>query len=184
MPVQIGASAHDFSDPTGFLSDCHRRIEMFMGVLEAVAKDIDRPLTPESKRAVEAALRYFRESAPKHNADEEESLFPRMRNMGGTVIHPALARIEELEKQHRWAATLHEEVERIGQICLSVTRPSQKEVESFRGAVAELAAMYREHIRVEEDEVFPVAARHLSRGEQAEIGKEMTARRSVALKLP
>jgi hypothetical protein len=28
MPVQIGAKAHTFSDPTGLLSDCHRRIEM------------------------------------------------------------------------------------------------------------------------------------------------------------
>jgi len=27
MPVQIGAVIHNFSDPTGLLSDCHRRIE-------------------------------------------------------------------------------------------------------------------------------------------------------------
>jgi hypothetical protein len=32
MPVQIGAKTHNFSDPTGLLSDCHRRIEMFLGV--------------------------------------------------------------------------------------------------------------------------------------------------------
>ena len=30
MPVQIGAQSHSFSDPTGLLSDCHRRIEMFL----------------------------------------------------------------------------------------------------------------------------------------------------------
>ena len=30
MPVQIGAQAHNFSDPTGLLSDCHRRIDMFL----------------------------------------------------------------------------------------------------------------------------------------------------------
>ena len=28
MPVQIGSKANDFSDPTGLMSDCHRRIEM------------------------------------------------------------------------------------------------------------------------------------------------------------
>ena len=43
MPVQIGAKTHNFTDPTGLLSDCHRRIEMFMGTLEAVAAVIDRP---------------------------------------------------------------------------------------------------------------------------------------------
>jgi hypothetical protein len=44
MPVQIGAKTHNFTDPTGLLSDCHRRIEMFMGTLEAVAAVIDRDL--------------------------------------------------------------------------------------------------------------------------------------------
>jgi len=78
MPVQIGAPAHNFSDPTGLLSDCHRRIEMFLRVLEGVALVIDRPLTGESRSALESALRYFREAAPKHTADEEESLFPRL----------------------------------------------------------------------------------------------------------
>ena len=81
MPVQIGAQTHNFSDPTGLLSDCHRRIEMFLGTLERVASVIDRPLTEETRPALESALRYFREAAPKHTADEEESLFPRLRQM-------------------------------------------------------------------------------------------------------
>jgi len=37
MPIQFGAKTHDFSDPNGLLTDCHRRIEMFLGTLEAVA---------------------------------------------------------------------------------------------------------------------------------------------------
>ena len=36
MPVQIGAQTHNFTDPTGLLSDCHRRVEMFLGTLVAV----------------------------------------------------------------------------------------------------------------------------------------------------
>jgi hypothetical protein len=39
MPVQIGAKAHSFSDPTGLLSDCHRRIEMFLGSLQTSGSD-------------------------------------------------------------------------------------------------------------------------------------------------
>src|SRR5690348_7525687 len=78
MSVQIGAPVHSFSNPTGLLSDCHRRIEMFLGSLEAVAKTIHRPLTEETAQALTLALRYFRQAAPKHTADEEESLFPYM----------------------------------------------------------------------------------------------------------
>src|SRR6266567_4355417 len=66
MPVQIGAHAHNFSDPTGLLSDCHRRIEMFLRALERVAAVVDRPSTDETRAALESALRYFREAAPKH----------------------------------------------------------------------------------------------------------------------
>lgn len=74
MPVQIGAKAHSFLDPTGLLSDCHRRIEMFLGSLQSVAEIIDRPLTAETRAALESVLRYFRESAPKHTADDVDTV--------------------------------------------------------------------------------------------------------------
>ena len=33
MPIQIGQGAdHSFDEPLGLLSDCHRRIEQFLGV--------------------------------------------------------------------------------------------------------------------------------------------------------
>ncbi|MDE3111065.1 MAG: hemerythrin domain-containing protein, partial [Acidobacteriota bacterium] len=91
MPVQIGANVHSFSNPMGLLSDCHRRMEMFLGSLEAVAKTIDQPLNEETARGLSAALRYFREAAPKHTADEEESLFPRLRGIHNADVQDALA---------------------------------------------------------------------------------------------
>ena len=39
MPVRIGGRPeHGFDEPLGLLSDCHRRIERFLGVLAAVAR--------------------------------------------------------------------------------------------------------------------------------------------------
>jgi hypothetical protein len=43
MPVQIGTETHNFSDPTGLLTDCHRRIEMFLAALERIAAIIKPP---------------------------------------------------------------------------------------------------------------------------------------------
>src|SRR5512138_669030 len=103
MPVQIGEKAHNFTDPTGLLSDCHRRIEMFMRALEGVAKLVDSPLDEETRQALTTALGYFREAAPKHTADEEESLFPRLRRLNTADIDPILARIESLEQDHECA---------------------------------------------------------------------------------
>jgi len=181
MPVQIGAVTHNFSDPTGLLSDCHRRIEMFIGSLGAVANVMDGPLTDETRRALDSALRYFREAAPKHTADEEESLFPRLRQVRHPEVQTALARLEELQKDHRWGTPLHAEVERLGQQYLSRGSLPSVDVEGFRKAVASLTSMYQQHISVEEDVVFPAAARLLSRTELAAITDEMASRRKVRL---
>ena len=179
MPVQIGATTHNFSDPTGLLSDCHRRIEMFLGTLMAVAEVIDRPPTEDTARAMESALRYFGQAAPKHTADEEESLFPRLRQIQDAEIQAAFSRLEELEKEHLWAAPLHAEVERLGARYLSTGSLSSREVGEFRRAVRDLAAMYKQHIAVEDELVFPLAARVLSDAEKSAIAEEMAGRRQV-----
>lgn len=181
MPVQIGAKAHNFSNPTGLLSDCHRRIEMFLGALKVVATTIDQPLTEETTQALTAALRYFREAAPKHTADEEESLFPRLRGVNDPDARAALAQLEQLEKDHQWADALHAEVDRLGQRYLSKTRLSPVEAEKFRTAVDQLGSMYQQHIRVEDEMIFPVAARVLSQDDRASIAREMADRRNIGL---
>ncbi len=179
MPVQIGAPTHDFSDPTGLLSDCHRRIEMFLGTLDAVARSIDHPLSDEPIRVLDSALRYFREAAPKHTSDEEESLFPRLRQVHYPDVESALARLDSLEEDHRRAAPLHAEVERLGERCLSTGSLSPGDAETFRKAVTTLISMYKEHISVEDGLVFPLAARLLSRTEKAVIAGEMATRRNI-----
>jgi len=181
MPVQIGAKTHNFTDPTGLLSDCHRRIEMFMGTLGTVAAVIDRPPAEDTARALESALRYFGEAAPKHTADEEVSLFPRLRQIGIPEIDSAFAELEHLEDEHRWSAQLHADIERLAVRYLSMGKLSDIEIEQFRTAVTSLAAMYKRHIGVEDELVFPLAARMLSDAEKSAIAEEMAGRRKVKL---
>ena len=182
MPVQIGAKTHSFIDPTGLLSDCHRRVEMFLGVLQAVAGVIDRPATEEINRALESALHYFGHAAPKHTADEEESLFPRLRQIHSPEIVVAFSRMEKLEEEHRWAAPLHAVVERLGERYLSHGSLSDVEVAQFRESVTSLAEMYEQHIRFEDESIFPMAARLLSVSDKAAIAGEMASRRKLDLK--
>ena len=177
MPVQIGATTHSFAEPTGLLSDCHRRIEMFLGSLARVGAVIERPLEPEVRSALEAGLRYFREAAPKHTADEEESLFPRLRQMHHAEVEAVLEKLEPLEREHRRADSLHAEVDALGRRCLQQAKLPAEEAKRYREAVAELESIYKEHIRIEDEEVFPVAGRVLSGADRAAIAREMDARR-------
>jgi hemerythrin-like domain-containing protein len=179
MPVQIGAKTHHFTDPTGLLSDCHRRIEMFLGMLQAVAEVIDRPATEEVARALESALRYFNQAAPKHTADEEESLFPRLRQILSPEITSTFSKLQALEEEHRWATSLHAEVERLGVKYLSAGSLSSQEVDTFRTTMADLRSMYERHISLEDSVVFPLAARLLSDRDKSAIADEMAGRRKV-----
>jgi hemerythrin-like domain-containing protein len=177
MPVQIGGKTHSFSEPTGLLSDCHRRIEMFLGSLVQVAPLLEKALNAEARSAMETSLRYFREAAPKHTADEEESLFPRLRRMLNPEVQAALETLDPLERDHRRADLLHVQVDRLGRKCLESGSLSSEDAREFGQAVSELASIYKDHIRVEDELVFPVAGKVLSSTDKAAIAAEMAARR-------
>src|ERR1017187_7143529 len=100
MAVQIGARPDSgFDDPIGMLKDCHRRIERFLEILCQVAQQAQgRTLDNDERSAVEAALRYSSESGPRHNRDEEESLFRRLREVEATAF---LGEVRRLESEHQ-----------------------------------------------------------------------------------
>jgi len=88
MTVQINAKPlAGFDRPIDMLVDCHRRIEHFLDVLiRVVARYATRALDAEGHQALAVARQYFAHSAPKHTADEEQSLFPRMRSAGVLTV--------------------------------------------------------------------------------------------------
>jgi hemerythrin-like domain-containing protein len=124
-------------------------------------------------------LRYFREAAPKHTADEEESLFPRLRRNRDANVEAGIKSLEPLERDHLLAGSLHAEMEELGQRYLSAGSLESTGVEAFRKAIASLASIYKQHISIEDDLVFPLAKRLLSVADKAAIADEMAARRKL-----
>ena len=179
MPIHIGQTDHSFDNPLGLLSDCHRRIEMFLGSLQAVAAISASPLSDESRRALTAALRYFREAAPKHTADEEQSLFPRLRQAGDARVRGALAQIEALEADHRRADELHAQAGQLGAQLLADGSLPPQSADRFQNVTSELAELYAHHINLEDRGIFPLSREVLSPSEQAHIAEEMAERRSL-----
>ena len=86
-------------------------------------------------------MRYFREAAPKHTTDEEESLFPRLRRMEDPNVALLLSRSEPLEEDHRRATLLHARGEMLGERWLILSSLATEEAEEFRKLVVELARM-------------------------------------------
>ncbi len=150
---------------------------MFLASLERLGAIVEQPLSAEARSALEAALRYFRESAPKHTADEEESLFPRLRQKEDPALQDAIRSLSPLEQEHRRAELLHSQVDRLGRAALGRGMLSAQDARDFRQAIAELLSIYKEHIRIEDEVLFPAAGRVLSPTEKLAIAGEMAARR-------
>jgi hemerythrin-like domain-containing protein len=177
--IQIGAKPDSgFDDPIGMLMDCHRRIEHFLNILCLVAgRARGRSLTDEEREAVEASLDYFRVGGQRHNADEEESLFPRLRAAGAKT--PA-EEIGGLESDHQRANELHGAVETLYRDWIAAGRLNADDEDRLATATDQLKHLYEEHIRLEERVVFPRAAQTLDAQAIAAIGEEFRARREIS----
>ena len=177
MPIQIGQPLEsDFRNPLGLLSDCHRRIERFLNVLQSIAQEVNgEELNDEQRRAFEVALKYFRDAAPKHTLDEEDSLFPRMRNKQNS----ALSLLEELHSDHESADRLHHGVDRLGLQWLAQGQLPPDDVKLLIEMITRLSETYARHIAIEDNQLFPLAATLLNRNELTAIAQEMAVRRGL-----
>jgi hemerythrin-like domain-containing protein len=176
MAVQIGAGPDcGFDDPIGMLKDCHRRIERFLNILWIVAdRARGRALTGEEKSAVQAAMSYFQLGGKRHTADEEESLFPRLR---AALASDGCEEVSGLEDDHRRANKLHLTVDSLYSAWIEAGRLSSENEERLQSATIELKKLYEAHIKIEEGTVFPRAAQMLDSQTIVAIGEELRARR-------
>jgi hemerythrin-like domain-containing protein len=183
MAITIGGKPDSsFDNPIGLLSDCHRRIERFLQQLLLVADEAKAgELSGDQRHALETALRYFREAAPRHTRDEEDSLFPKLRAAGGAEIDAALQALDRLEADHDAADGAHAEIDQIGQHWLETGHIGQDAHERLISLLKTLANLYAGHIRLEDTEVFPLAKRTLTDAEVKAVGREMADRRGIDL---
>lgn len=177
MAIQIGQAEPGCNDPVGLMTACHRRIELFLKTLCTAADHAGkRPLAHSEVEALSRALRYFREAAPHHVADEEQNLFPALANRDPNTADA----INRLEMDHQQAGALHARLDAIGEQWVREGHVGKEDLSEFLAAATQLEALYSAHIAVEETIVFPRAAELLNEVELDDIGRQMALRRGVA----
>src|SRR5262249_6422037 len=151
------------------LEACHRRIERHLETLArasaALAADAQGALA-----ALAEVLGYFDQAGVRHKEDEEFSLFPRV--MGEDTA----ALLRRLEDEHRTHDAIYLSVKAV--VARARAEPAraaelQAELEAHAAA---MAGAYRDHIALEEAELFP-HGRALDPRELRAIGIEMRLRR-------
>lgn len=181
MGVNIGDKPlAGFNEPIEMLKDCHRRIEHFLDVLRKVEQRFGpSELNDEGRRALEAALHYFADFAPRHTADEEQSLFPRLRSSDDPEARAVMANLDLLENDHRHCEADHSLVDRLARGWLTTGKLDDVQRKRLQAALDELTKVYATHIQQEEQQIFTVASRILKPEQVREIGQEMRERRSL-----
>ncbi|AXK39127.1 hemerythrin domain-containing protein [Crenobacter cavernae] len=173
MPLtdSLPRPAPSFDEPLEMLAACHDKLRRFCKMLTALPEHLKMHGADENAiDAARAILRYFDHAGPHHHQDEEDELFPLLRERD-----PGAA--EALIRLHREHEVFVEQWQAL--------RPALERVASGEAAelpaelVASYVGDYRAHIAFEEEWLFPLAAHLITPDELAAAGSRMAARRQA-----
>jgi iron-sulfur cluster repair protein YtfE (RIC family) len=162
--------------PLEMLAACHGRVERQCATLKRLAPHLAQHGADDQARTAAAnVMRYFDTAARHHHEDEEKDLFPALiESMAGSDAVCLREMTEGLCADHRLLEAKWRNLRGVLQRVAAgeTVVLSAAEVEAFTGA-------YARHIAREEAELLPMAARLLSDGALAQVGRAMRERRGV-----
>ncbi len=166
----------EFDNPIGILRDCHHKIKRSLHVLWVIADRAGgRELTAEETAAVQSEIDCLRVDGARHTADEEQSLFPRLR---AETITGDSEELNVLEDNRRQADPLHALVENLYSAWISAGALRLENQLRLQSCTAMLKGLSDQHVQVEEQIVFPRAQQVLDRETISAIAREFRARRN------
>ena len=158
-------------DAVALLLGCHQRIRHFT----RMAVELSRGAAPAEQvgAAARSVQRYYTQALPLHEADENDSVYPRLR----AAAPPAelAAANQAMVDQHRGLNALIADL--VPQWEAIALDPAQAPA-SGPGAQA-LQVAWHEHLGLEERVIFPSLRARLSPDDLAAIRQEMAERRTL-----
>ena len=179
MPVPLKV---DFAKPLDVLFICHSSIATNLETLRRASESlrtIDESDLKDVFATIDAALTEFATVGVTHAMDEDQSLFPRMREYSDTVVSDVFEVIGQLEMQQKRAANIENSLAKMLLGFATDENLGMNKLELFCDLSESLYDIYRPHIQMENEFVFPSAAQILSREELLAVGREMYQRRQV-----
>jgi len=138
------------------IQDEHRSLSAVLhGMRHLVHQIRDKGAKPDFDLL--GAMIYYIDTFPErfHHCKEEQYLFWLLR-----VRHPsAVPLLDRLKQEHQASA---EKIRVLEQALVHYQQGGKVEFPEFLAAVEDYAALHREHMKAEEDEVLPLAKKHLT----------------------
>ncbi|NYT36516.1 hemerythrin domain-containing protein [Allopusillimonas soli] len=162
--------------PLEMLAACHYRIQRQCATLRRLREHLPQHGSDQQARqAARNVMRYFDTAAVHHHEDEEKDLFPALLEaMAGSDAVCIRQLTQGLQDDHRQLEAAWRRIrQQLLQIEAGVQVPlSESDIDAFIEA-------YARHMRIEEDEVFPMAERLLDDTALQAMGRSMRLRRGI-----
>ena len=169
------------NDPLEHLVACHELIEEQLRKLETATRRLAGEAAADrqdARHTLDEILSRLETLGTLHTADEEQTLFPRLRAASSEDLFGLVELAQVLESQHREKeaafAALAAEVKGLP---AAEQAPSAKQLSRLDGLVERLTGLYRPHIMIENERLIPMSKECLKPSELEAMKQEMKARR-------
>jgi hemerythrin-like domain-containing protein len=171
IQIQLEKAPAVTDGPIEHLVACHRRIEQRLDTLKRAGDMLEQD-TQASLIAIANSLRFMDVSGVLHTTDEEDSVFPRIRQAASAG---EIEYLDKLESEHREADEVYLRLKSVSTALLDQVTPQR--IREYRELAAKLDFAYRSHIASEDTILVEIGRRVLSAVELETIQSEMRARR-------
>lgn len=163
-----------FEQPFEMLHACHDRVRRSLDLLQKLIAHLDsRGHDAASRSAAQDVLRYFDLAAPLHHEDEEANIFPVLLAQPDRGLH---APIHQLQADHQAMAQVWAQL-RPALVQWSQGDSAGSIDTATRAAAQAFTGLYANHLRTEEDLVYPAARGCMDADQVSRAGQQMQARR-------
>jgi len=164
--IRLAKTEPRSDDPVDLLLECHERIRAFVALAASLARERAAP-AEEIASAAARSLRYFCDALPLHEADEEESVLPRL---------PASATARTIARDHADVHRILIDLEPLWKRLTEEPAALAAVAPALTEHTSALARRFEAHLALEEGELFPLV-RALPEASRAAIADEIRARR-------
>jgi iron-sulfur cluster repair protein YtfE (RIC family) len=160
-------------DAVDLLTGCHDRIRYFTGAAVRLAH-AQGASADDIRQTAAGVHRYYTVSLPLHEADEEDTLRPRLGAIADEKVKHALAAMHD---QHQ---AIDELLERLLPL-LVLVKGNPENLHAVAGEMCSITGaledVFRGHLQMEEEVIFPAIRVALPESARAQMLHEMRARR-------
>lgn len=177
LPGHLSPDA-GFEAPFEMLTTCHERVHRMLRLLGRLTQHLaDKGWDSQAADAARDVMRYFDQAAPLHHEDEERHVFPALLASGSDAERAVVRR---LQADHEAMAQAWP---RVRALLLNVRDAGaaghwQTWDEAALQVLADFSGRYDEHIRLEEELVYPAAQSVLDEQALSAMGSDMQQRRT------